>query len=91
MSGNRLQASKRRKRKYLTMPLYKCTKCGCIDNTAMGNFWTANAHGEPELCTECDPEIGVWHGKFVKRQAAEADTPRLWGNLSYNKSKEAKP
>ena len=46
------------------MPSFRCAKCGCIENTALSNFW----HGVA-LCSECDPEIGKWHGRFEKHSA----------------------
>ena len=50
------------------MPLFKCSKCGCIDNTALGNYWMA-AKGEA-TCSEC--HTGTWHGRFPKLQHDEA-------------------
>ena len=56
------------------MPLFRCSKCGCIENTAVCNFWS-HAHpikGEEKkdpLCSECDPEIGIWHEFFEKKSA----------------------
>lgn len=45
------------------MPLFKCQKCGAVENTACGQYW-----GEDEkLCSEC--ATGNWHGKFEKRNA----------------------
>jgi hypothetical protein len=53
------------------MSLFMCRNCGCVDNTAMGNYWwTVHSEHKPPLCTECDPEIGKWHGQFPKRSAA---------------------
>lgn len=43
------------------MPLFKCSKCGAVENTALGSFWTNQ--NEP-LCSEC--ETGKWHGRFSK-------------------------
>lgn len=53
------------------MPLYECSKCGVVDNTALANFWEAYAHGGPLLCSACDPQIGQWHGKFARETVAE--------------------
>lgn len=49
------------------MSLFVCKKCGCIENTALGHYWTRNRielftwppeleayKGEP-LCSECAP------------------------------------
>jgi hypothetical protein len=46
------------------MPLFRCTQCGCVENTATGNYWSRPK--EP-ICSECD--TGVWHGRFPKRSA----------------------
>lgn len=41
------------------MPLYECTRCHAVDNTALTNFWCdTTLDGKPALCSECDPEIG---------------------------------
>lgn len=57
------------------MPLYMCSKCGSVENTALGGYWAqqmkafeANQKHAP-LCSECDPEIGTWHGQFPRRSA----------------------
>jgi hypothetical protein len=47
------------------MSLYKCETCGCVENTACAHYWMRD--GGPALCSECDPEIGKWHGLFSKR------------------------
>lgn len=49
------------------MPIFKCTKCGCIENTALSGYWYKGS--KPELCSECDPRTGRWHGAFEKRPA----------------------
>lgn len=49
------------------MPLFKCSECGCVENTALSNFWPDTAMGKlPPLCSECDPKIGKWHSEFPK-------------------------
>ena len=59
------------------MPLFACSKCGCVENTALSEYWyqTAVEKVDP-LCSACDPEIGEWHGKFDQRSAAGM----LWGS-----------
>lgn len=55
------------------MSLYRCTKCNAVENTATGGYWIQqiNAHKDGKrfdpLCSECNPEIGAWHGQFPKR------------------------
>ena len=53
------------------MPLFQCTKCGCVENTAASNYvhQTYADPPEPALCSECDPEIGKWHDMFPKQSA----------------------
>lgn len=51
------------------MSLFKCEKCGCIENTAVSNYVINFYKKKPILCSECDPEIGKWHGEFEKRSA----------------------
>lgn len=50
------------------MPLFKCSKCGCVENTACCYYWVRKP-GEPPLCSVCDPAIGQWHGLFERRDA----------------------
>lgn len=57
------------------MPLFRCQQCGCVENTALSRFWQRFVDEDfqkvdppkPALCSECDPAIGVWHGRFPKR------------------------
>lgn len=49
------------------MPLFECSKCHTVENTALSSFWwRAMAQNKPALCSECDPEIGGWHGRFER-------------------------
>lgn len=50
------------------MPIFKCTRCGGVDNTATSNYW--NKGEAAPLCSECDPKIGKWHGLFPKMDAS---------------------
>lgn len=43
------------------MGLFKCDRCGGLENTALGAYW---GHAE-KLCSEC--ASGTWHGKFEQR------------------------
>jgi len=64
------------------MSLYQCEQCGCIENTALGQFHSRNMGIYPEpysgkkLCSECGSptftdgsktKYGKWHGRFKKR------------------------
>ena len=56
------------------MSIFRCGKCGCIENTATSHYWSQKypvGDGEVAvpLCSECDPEIGKWHGRFPKEPA----------------------
>jgi hypothetical protein len=67
------------------MPLYRCEKCGCVENTALGNYWSRNIKSiwpdeflGKALCSECSPQVfrdgtrsdlGEWHDEFPKRSA----------------------
>jgi hypothetical protein len=48
------------------MPNFKCSKCGCLENTATSHYFSRK-RGAPPLCSECDPRIGRWHGRFAKQ------------------------
>jgi hypothetical protein len=55
------------------MPLFACSSCDAIDNTAISEYWSQqfDAHDagvkfEPK-CSEC--HTGTWHGEFPKRFA----------------------
>ena len=50
------------------MPIFRCSKCGCIENTATSYYWMAEDRTK-SLCSECDPDIGKWHGKWEKTSA----------------------
>ena len=49
------------------MSLFRCDRCGCVENTAPSGYW--NKGDGPALCTECDPDIAKWHGIFPKQSA----------------------
>lgn len=52
------------------MPIYQCSKCGCIENTASGRYWSqVYLLKEKALCSECDPKVKKWHGRFEKISA----------------------
>jgi hypothetical protein len=51
------------------MPLFECSRCKGVDNTALGSFWQYHSKGVPPLCVEC--ETGTWHGVFPKKTAEE--------------------
>lgn len=51
------------------MPLFKCDRCNCIDNTALGgSYWFRERTGGA-FCSEC--YTGKWHGRFEKKTPEE--------------------
>jgi len=47
------------------MSIYRCFKCGCVDNTACSDYWFRE--GKEPLCTKCD--TNKWHGIFPRMSA----------------------
>jgi len=52
-----------------TMALFPCSKCGCVEDTALCHFWSARLRQMPTVCSACDPTIGKWHGEFPREPA----------------------
>jgi hypothetical protein len=51
------------------MPLFACDECDSVENTACCRYWLRKrATGGRALCSQCDPEIGEWHGRFERQQ-----------------------
>ncbi len=59
------------------MSLYQCEKCGCIENSALGWYWSrkyAGPENDLKLCSACAPRKfddgtdtrfdGTWHEQF---------------------------
>lgn len=78
------------------MPLFECSNCVAIENTALSDYWsqdldhhvTSKGMGkvDPEpfkpKCSEC--LTGKWHGEFPKRIAKEAGyvpDPKMQGMI----------
>jgi len=52
------------------MSLFKCEGCGCVENTATSGYHLRREKTDGRaLCSECDPNIGKWHGIFPKKDA----------------------
>jgi hypothetical protein len=49
------------------MPLFRCEKCGCVENTAVCSYWHNKYSNGPLICYEC--ETGKEHGMFPKTSA----------------------
>lgn len=49
------------------MSLFVCEGCRCIENTATSRFWRRELVLDGKaLCSECDPGMEGWHGRFEK-------------------------
>ena len=53
------------------MALFPCSKCGCVEDTALCHFWSARLREMPTVCSACDPTIGKWHGEFPQEPARD--------------------
>jgi len=51
------------------MPLFSCSKCNCVEETALCRYWGARLRQTAVLCSACDPTIGKWHGEFPRESA----------------------
>ena len=51
------------------MPLFPCSKCNCIEDTALSHYWSARLRQSAAVCSACDPTIGKWHGEFPRETA----------------------
>jgi hypothetical protein len=51
------------------MPLFPCSKCNWIEDTALCHYWSARLRQTPTICSVCDPTIGKWHGEFPRESA----------------------
>ena len=57
------------------MATFRCSSCGCNDDTALCNYWSARVRDMPPLCSACDPKIGKWHRQFPRLFGAFLVTP----------------
>jgi hypothetical protein len=46
------------------MSFFQCSKCGCVEDTALCHYWSAKLQQTQLLCSACDPKIAKWHGWF---------------------------
>lgn len=52
------------------MPLFECSQCGVVENTALSSeSWLAQRDGKPMRCSLCAD--GKWHGEFPRQTPAE--------------------
>ena len=54
------------------MSYFQCSKCGCVEDTALCHYWSAKLWETPVLCSACDPRIAKWHGEFPQ------ESPQNW-------------
>ena len=54
------------------MGLFRCSQCGCVENTALSRYWKDRQERQPPRCSACDPRIGAWHGQFPRQDARAA-------------------
>lgn len=76
------------------MPLFICEDCGCVENTALGRYWTRDTdlwsddNRGKALCSECSPTEfksgekydrgGKWHGRFPKEKPKVEGLEKGW-------------
>jgi hypothetical protein len=60
---------KHREREDSAMPLFPCSKCNCIEDTALSHYWSARLRQTAAVCSACDPTIAKWHGEFPQESA----------------------
>ncbi|HLH94932.1 MAG TPA: hypothetical protein VKW08_07430 [Xanthobacteraceae bacterium] len=51
------------------MPLFACTRCNCVEDTALSHYWSARLWEKSPLCSACDPTLGKWHDEFPRESA----------------------
>jgi hypothetical protein len=56
------------------MAFFPCSRCGCVEDTALCHFWSARLRQMPTMCSACDPTIGKWHGQFPQESARDWTT-----------------
>lgn len=54
------------------MPLFVCSKCQTIENTALCGYWWRGK--KKPLCSLCDKEFKKWHNRFPR----EKFNPKKW-------------
>ena len=69
------------------MPLFECSECGCVENTALGEYWYRHQIEKlPPLCSEC--ETGKWHGQFEKQYPHECGYTEFEDGFLYTERPE---
>ena len=69
------------------MPLFACEECGCIENTAVSNYWTRDAAHWPlkyrgkKLCSEHGPPFMIKPGDREEKSIDETDYGKWHGKF----------
>ena len=52
------------------MSIFVCSKCKCLENTALCNYWSDLIDKNKPLCSDCDSrnKNKKWHGRFPKQK-----------------------
>lgn len=53
------------------MSLFACEQCNVVENTALCGFIFEDGHRRL-ICSQCNPQLGEWHGIFPREDANEA-------------------
>lgn len=62
------------------MPLFTCSKCETIENTALADYWIqVYAKKQKPICHKC--KTGKWHNKFQQKKATIEEI--LKGDIIY--------
>jgi len=72
--------------KVVVMSFFQCSKCGCVEDTTLCNYWLARLRESPTLCSACDPKIAKWHDQFSRESASAKGWLKDRRGLLYNKS-----
>jgi len=67
------------------MSFFSCSKCGCLEDTALCHYWSARVRRLPVLCSACDPTIAKWHGEFARELTGEGWAKDERGALIWNR------
>lgn len=54
------------------MSLFACEECGIVENTALCGWTPAeDGTGRRLVCSQCNPDMGRWHGIFLRQTPEE--------------------
>jgi hypothetical protein len=59
------------------MATFRCSKCGCHEDTALCNYWADRVRDVLPVCSACDPRTEKWHGQFPRLFGVFLVTPRV--------------